>query len=353
MKSKRFYRGAATVAVAALVLAACGDNGDEGAEPTATGEIEDAEDTEDTEDADGGDDAADWPDELVMVAVPAEEAEGLEERFEGISLAIGEDVGLPVTFRQATDYAGVIEALIAGSAHVANMPPFAYVIATESGAQIRPAGAYVDRKGEEPAGSAVAVTLAENDHITSLDDLTEDMVACFTDPGSTTGYLYPAAELLEMGRDPETWFAETIFTGQHDAAVLSLLAGECDVAFTYENMVRLILPDEGVISDPPEDDLNFFWQTDVPPATLVVSTLLPEDLQDQIVQSLLDNDGETLLERGLCPDHAVISAEDSDHGEAYCALSSWGAYELTLIEDEAYDAVRLVCEQTGAPACDP
>jgi len=52
----------------------------------------------------------------------------------------------------------------------------------------------------------------------------------FTDPQSTSGYLYPAYALRLRGRQPETFFAKTLFTYSHDNSIEAVTEGVVDGA---------------------------------------------------------------------------------------------------------------------------
>ena len=113
----------ASAAVSATVLAGCG--------PSA---------------ADGGGDGGETPETLVIGAVPAEEATGLENSYEPLIAMLEDETGLEVEFQSATDYAAVIEALVAGQADMAIGSPFSYVRASKAGAELEPLGAASRRR---------------------------------------------------------------------------------------------------------------------------------------------------------------------------------------------------------------
>lgn len=63
----------------------------------------------------------------------------------------------------------------------------------------------------------------------SLDELHRKRFA-FTDPQSTSGYLYPAYALMLRGRQPETFFVKTLFTYSHDNSIEAVAEGVVDGA---------------------------------------------------------------------------------------------------------------------------
>jgi phosphonate transport system substrate-binding protein len=55
-------------------------------------------------------------------------------------------------------------------------------------------------------------------------------VFAFTDPLSQTGYFYPISLLEQMGEQPESFFARTIFTYSHDRSINAVARGLVDGA---------------------------------------------------------------------------------------------------------------------------
>ena len=63
----------------------------------------------------------------------------------------------------------------------------------------------------------------------SLDDLRGKRFA-FTDPLSTSGYLYPVYALVTKGQQPATFFSKTLFTYSHDNSIEAVAEGVADGA---------------------------------------------------------------------------------------------------------------------------
>ena len=106
---------------------------------------------------------------------------------------------------------------------------------------IAPIGAIVDAPDDEPGYQSYGITQADNDEINGIEDFAGKNV-CFVDPGSTSGFLYPSAGLLDAGIDPET-DVTPVFAGGHDASVISVKNGDCDAGFAYDTMVTQQLID--------------------------------------------------------------------------------------------------------------
>lgn len=338
MRTKHLRRALALTMSLALVGAACGDDDDAGTASSST--VADVADTaaDDTvaegEAAADGVDRSDWPDTLVFGAVPSEESTALEQSYGPVIEILEQELDLDVEFFQATDYAGIIEAQIAGRVDLAQYGPFSYVIAKANGAEIDPAGAMIEEEGAEPGYQSYAIAPADSD-IESLEDFAGKTV-CFVDPGSTSGFLYPSAGLIDAGIDPNTGVTP-VFAGGHDASVISVHNGDCEAGFAFDAMVDTITIESG---DVPEGAIKTVWKSEVIAGSpLAVRTDLPESLVTEIRRIIVElANKDHLLEVGICDAECKLTDEDV-----------WGYAE---VGDDFYDGVRAVCEATKAEACE-
>ncbi|APE33556.1 phosphate starvation-inducible protein PhoH [Nocardia mangyaensis] len=297
--------GALTVsAVAALVLSACGSEGG------ATDEQA-----------------------LVFAAVPSEESTSLQTKYEPIIAMLEKETGRKITFQNATDYAAVIEGQRAGKIHFAQYGPFSYVLAKNAGVDATPLGAFVEAPGDDPGYQSYAITKAGSS-VTSLADVRGKSV-CFVDPASTSGYLYPTAGLLAAGVDPKKDITAVI-AGGHDASVLAVMSGQCEVGFAYDTMVDELLISKGQLA---EGDVTVLWKSEVIPGSpLAVSGDLEPALLATITKAIHEKGNvDYLLANGFCSDPCDIGEE-----------GRWG---YTPVDDALYDGVRKVCETTKDEKC--
>ncbi len=301
----------------ALGAAACGDDGDSDSDQAAAAD---------------GQGRSDWPDKLVFGAVPSEESTALEASYAPIVDVLETELGIDIEFLQVTDYAGIIEAQIAGNVQLAQYGPFSYVLAKTNGADIEPIGAMIDEEGGEPGYQSYAIT-KPGSGIASLADF-EGKTVCYVDPGSTSGYLYPSAGLLAEDIDPEA-DVEPVFAGGHDASVIAVDNGDCEAGFAFDTMVETAVDDLG-ISAP----LEVVWKSEVIAGSpLAVSLELPESLVSEIRRVILEAaNSDALLAAGLCEGECKLTDEET-----------WG---YAAADDAFYDGVRAVCESTRAEACE-
>lgn len=278
-----------------------------------------------------------WPEEITFAAVPAEQNQRLRESYQVTLDILSGELGVGIEFFQAADYAGVIEAMIAGKVDIAQFGPFSYVIARGNGAEIESAAAMVSEKGEEPGYQSFGITQGDSDEVTSIDDFAGRRV-CFVDPSSTSGFLYPSAGLLEAGIDPEE-DVEGVFAGGHDASAISVANGDCDAGFAFDSMVETLLIESGDIE---EGDLKVVWKSEVIAGSPVaIHTDLPESFRQSVRETLVEKvNVDWAAENGYCdsPDDCSFSDEDI-----------WG---YDAVDDAFYDGVRKVCEVTKAAQCE-
>lgn len=327
---KKLTRGRfiAGVAAAVLLLAACGSNSDTAVEDTAADEVP-------TEV--GGIDKTGWPEKLIVGAVPSEESSALVQSYKPLVDALTEELGLEVDFFQATDYAGIIEAQVAGRVDLAQYGPFAYVLAKIRGAEIDVAGVMTEGPDIEPGYQSYGIARADNDEINSITDFAGKKV-CYVDPGSTSGYLYPIQGLIVNNIDPETGVTP-VFAGGHDASVLSVKNGDCDAGFAFDAMVDKNLIEAGQLA---EGEVKTVWKSEVIAGSpLAYRTALPESLVKEIKRVVLEIvNADNLIATGKC-----TSIED-------CGLTDENVWGWVAKDDSFFDGVRAVCEATKSKKCE-
>lgn len=333
----------ASLASFALFAAACGDD-DGGSTPattaaSATTVAGGAATTAAPATQPPVDPKADWPKKLVLAAVPAEQDAQLQESYSVTKQILEDQLGIPVDFFQAADYAGVVEALIANRVDLAQFGPFAYVIAIANGADADVVGVMVSEKDGAPGYTSILVARSDNDEINSLEDVRGKRV-CFVDPSSTSGYLFPIAAMLNKGINPET-DVTPIFAGGHDASVISVVNGDCDAGFAFDSMVRDLLIERGEIKagDVKEVDESPI----IAGSPMAMRRGLPESLRAEIADIFATKiNVDWAAENGYCETNDPL----------FCSFSDEKIWGYTLKDDSYYDGIRLVCKETKAPRCE-
>jgi phosphonate transport system substrate-binding protein len=180
---------------------------------------------------------------------------------------------------QATDYSGVMNALIAGQINLAWLSGFSYC------------QTFMDSKGgveplvaaSEPDGSmgynAVVVVRADSPY-KSIEDLKGKIVAR-TDPLSGSGYLIPTAAFRAMGKPVDEYFKSPL-SGGHPQSVLGVLRGTYDAAFTWtsknDNIGNLRkMMDQGLLK---REQIRIVWTSDpLPSPPVVIRKDVPPDMR--------------------------------------------------------------------------
>ncbi|MEV5323113.1 phosphate/phosphite/phosphonate ABC transporter substrate-binding protein [Nonomuraea sp. NPDC052634] len=293
--------------------------------------------------ADGG-----RPAELVFAAIPSEQSDDLEASFAPIVTALGKELGIPVRFQAVTSNAAVVEAQVAKRVDVAVYGAFSYYLA-RTRADVEPVAVPVAEPGGEPGAYAYGVTRGGDSGISSLKDVAGKDV-CFTDPGSTTGYLQPLASLREAGVDVDK-DVKTVFTHGHDTAVASLLAGDCDIAFVGDVFIDQLLPARGQLK--PGQVTKVWTSPLIPGPPIVVGTWLPQDVRDKIAKAVTGLTATGAASAGLCKGSEIKGPKTwGEHaGAPACTLGTSTAWTFVKATDATYQPITRICEVTKAEVC--
>lgn len=234
-----------------------------------------------------------WPRQLVLGLVPANEAETMVDNLQPLSDYLQARLGIPVRAFVPQDYTGVVEAMGSGRADIGMLPPFAamlgmrryelepVLISVRNGQTgYRSQWMTSDRSlcPDEPVANERGL-LSCNGSLASV----RGRSVAFTDPNSTSGFLFPSLQLIEAGMDPERDLRR-LFVGGHDAAVLAAYGGDVDISVSYDdarNMVRPQYPDVG------ERVIVFAHSPRIPNDGVLLRTDLPADLKAAIAEAFV------------------------------------------------------------------
>ena len=317
-----------------------------------------------------------WPDKITMGFVPSSEQESLQDDIRPIMDVLSADLGIEVEGVVTTDYTGLVTALGTGKADLGAFGPFGYVLAqqqfgnmevliqairygsatyhgqwmtndpslcdtapesatalenTADGvAQVGALDAVALQVGVYfgDAGKALGETVDDGDvspGTSCMADLSKvkGKRVAFTSESSTSGYLFPALQLIEAGIDPVNDITP-ILTGGHDAAVVAVYNGDADIGVSYDDARRTLRKEKLDVGD---KVIVFNITSEVPNDVVAASSLLPDSLQRAIYDS-------------------IAAFLDTDEGEA-----AWDeAYGWTSIRpavDSDFDVVRAAAEALG------
>lgn len=273
-------------------------------------------------------------DTLTFAATPAESSQSLQSDFANIIELLEQEAGVSIEFQNASDYAAVIEGQRAGQIDMASYGPFSYVIAKDSGVDIEAVVAPTNDKDVAPAYTSLAYVRADSD-IDSLDDI-DGQEVCFVDAASTSGYLVPMKGLMDAGKSMDDDMQQ-VLAGGHDASLLSLESGNCDVAFAHDAMLDTLVA-SGQLED---GAVRSIWESDpIPEDPIALSNSIDPEVIERITTVLREKANKpALVEAGIC------DSEDD------CVLPELIEYGYLPVTDEDFDSIRELCEETKADAC--
>jgi len=135
---------------------------------------------------------------LVFGVIMSVDNDSKIEQYDKICDYLSKEIGQKVNYVKGSDYATVIEAMKTGKVDFAQTGPFSYLIANaKAGAESLVATAYSD--GRINNYTSIIFTSSDSG-IKSIDQIKanpEKYSIAFSDPASTSGYLYPLSFFLD------------------------------------------------------------------------------------------------------------------------------------------------------------
>jgi phosphonate transport system substrate-binding protein len=254
---------------------------------------------------------------------PSQTRNGLKPVREYLEKKLGMEVELLLT----TDYATEIQALQSKKVHLAELPPFAYIIATQKPGLVPLVTIGKDGK---PAIYHSFIFTHPHSGVRTMDDLkahAKELTLCFADPASTSGHLIPRAHLISIGLDPKTAFRETLFAGTHAACIMSVLSGKVDIGCSTNDLAFRRMVAEGTVR---QEDAVILWIS--PPIINDVITAR-KDLNKDFVRKLKE-----IYLRMASDDFAVFNS--------YISIDYPDTRNMAYVpvEDSLYNGLRQVAD---------
>jgi phosphonate transport system substrate-binding protein len=209
-------------------------------------------------------------------------------RFTGFPAYFREKLGVECRIFQATDYAGVVQALNGGQIPMARLGPASYAAAwIDSNGAVEPLTTWTSPTGQ--AGYFSVLIVRADSPARSVEDLRGKTLA-WADPNSTSGYLVPLATLRGMDIDPARHFSRAVFSGGHEQSVLGVLNGNYDAAFTWTaeddafGQLRMMI-DRGLLQ---RDRIRVILQSPlIPNPPICVRKDIPADMKADLLAFFL------------------------------------------------------------------
>ncbi|MEQ4506865.1 MAG: phosphate/phosphite/phosphonate ABC transporter substrate-binding protein [Enterococcus casseliflavus] len=296
--------------VAAVTLAACGSGG---ASTDSAAE-----------------DAGYVPEKLTVQFVPSQAAETLEAKAKPLEQLLSDELGIPVTVSVSTDYNTIVEAMASKQVDVGFLPPNAYVLANEQSnvKVLLQAQRYgIKQPGGESTDELVdsyrsMIVVKSGSDIKELEDLKGKTIAT-QDVTSSAGYVWPVAEMKKAGIDINT-DVTTVQVKGHDQAVLSVLNGDVDAAFVFEDARNTVKNDYPEIMDEVE---SMYFTEPIPNDTISVRSDMSEEWDKKI------------------QDAFIAIGKDEEGKQIISDIYSHEGYVVS--QDSNFDIVREYAEQVG------
>jgi phosphonate transport system substrate-binding protein len=253
---------------------------------------------------------------IIWSFVPSQDSEEVLAGAQQIADLVTEKTGLIIKTNVATEFAGVIEAMCNGEAHMGALNTFGYVLAHErkcadvAVASVRYGTAFY-------TGQLVANADAG---IESIKDLA-GKTFCRPDPLSTSGWIIPSIMLQAEGVNPDTDLKQVVDAGGHDGVITAVYNGDCDAGATFVDARTNV---EDTLTDVKDKVLVFTTSPEIPNDTISFATKVPDDIRKQITDALVE------------------IGSDEANADILKATYSWNG--LTVKDDSFYDPFRQILD---------
>lgn len=246
---------------------------------------------------------------------------------------LSEKLGMDVNVTLATDYSTIVEAMASGKVDLGIMPPAAYVQARNLDAAEAILSSQLvkyDEDTEEPIEGEYTSTFkgevlvkADSD-MESLEDLKGKKIATLS-PNSASGYIYPVAEMKDLGIDPLT---DCTLTTVNDipSEMTAVLNGQQDACFVFQG-ARYVFSSKFTDYDLYKDlKVLYLTEGDIPNDAIAVQPSMDDDLKAQIKD-------------------VFLNMADDEQGKE--AMSLWGHTGYGEADESAYDTIEAYTDKAA------
>lgn len=265
--------------------------------------------------------------------VPTNNDGSMEAKTGPFADYLSEKLGMDVNVTLATDYSTIVEAMASGKVDLGIMPPAAYVQARNLDAAEAILSSQLvkyDEDTEEPVEGEYTSTFkgevlvkADSD-MESLEDLKGKKIATLS-PNSASGYIYPVAEMKDLGIDPLT---DCTLTTVNDipSEMTAVLNGQQDACFVFQG-ARYVFSSKFTDYDLYKDlKVLYLTEGDIPNDAIAVQPSMDDDLKAQIKDVFLN------------------MANDEEGKEA---MSLWGHTGYGEADESAYDTIEAYTDKAA------
>ncbi|MBI4743887.1 MAG: phosphate/phosphite/phosphonate ABC transporter substrate-binding protein [Actinobacteria bacterium] len=133
--------------------------------------------------------------------------------------------------------------------------------------------------------------------IKSLKDMKNHSFA-YVDKETSAGYIYPRAEIVKLGEDPDKFFSFTVFAGKHDAVIDKVLSSEIEGGAVKNTVYYKIADMDFRIN---KETTVLMESKDFPDRTILARSdfnpIMIENIKNILLEMKLDGPGGAVLEK--------------------------------------------------------
>lgn len=175
------------------------------------------------------------PSEAINFGItPWDDPEKLKAMYAPFIAYMGEKLKVRVRFMVAQEYHDLVSDLKRGIIHIAAFSPGAYSDALDEG--IEKEAVYVASTQNQGSNyyRGLVITRPQFNSLGALKGKT----FAFVEKGSSSGYKFPLALLLQMGVDPHRYFSKVYYLGSHALVVDAVVNGKADAGATWDGFAE-------------------------------------------------------------------------------------------------------------------
>ena len=218
---------------------------------------------------------------LIMAFAPSREADRILASGEKVEKMIEEITGYEIESHVATNYAAMIESMGTGNTHMGWLATVQYVVAHD---KYDVEGLLSSIRYGSPTYKGQIIVHVDSD-IEDIADL-EGKTFAYSNPLSTSGFIYPMALLVKEGYDYKTFFSEIkSIDGSHDATVLAVYNKEIDCGATFDDARDIV---EDKFLDVKEKVKVIAYTDEIPYDTISIIEDIPDEMKEKIKKALLE-----------------------------------------------------------------
>jgi phosphonate transport system substrate-binding protein len=276
-----------------------------------------------------------WPTTITLGSVGESNATALMQTLKPLQDLLQDKLDVHLNVVTGTSYSAMIEAQQAGKAQLVVYGPFSYSIAVSHGLKIQNVGLITFEPNSDGGYySEGVVDPQRTPHITSIKDFAGKKT-CFSDPASTSGYLYPSYGLLQAGVSPTTGVTP-VFVGNDSTTAIDVAKGSCQVGFTNTDNLPPIFTQNHIS----HSAVKVVWKSqEIPASPIAASDSLPASFRSAL-EKVLVNDGNS----------PYFAAHHYCSSVSQCTTVT-GQYGYAPPSEADYSAISTICKVTKSPSC--